>query len=246
MRETVNNHALNCDFKEQLVTYLYDEASPIERQKFEQHLNQCRECRTELHAFKGVREDLGAWQMPFVPPIEITTPRRAGEILRELLSVIPAWLKVSSGLVATAAAALLVFSLAGTRISYGQNGFDVAIGKQPISQVTQSNQNTSGGAVKADAPTLTRAEAEALINAAVEHAQAQSRQEASAQMASLEARLNATHRAELIEATNKLRNEHQRRWNTLLAERQRPTINEWLFAANDSAEPVGADNEKNN
>ena len=245
MRETTDNHSPNCGYKELLVTYLYDEASATERAKFEQHLNQCQSCVTELQGFKEVREDLSTWQVPFVPPIEVTVPRSAGQILRELFTVIPGWLKLSSGLIATAAAALLLFSLVGTRISFGGGKVDVAIGKQEVS-VAPQNSKTGVTTATSDASMLTRAEAEAMIAAAVEKAQQQSRQEAEAQMAKLEARLNAAHRAELIEATDKLRTEHQRRWNTLLAERQRPTMNEWLFAANESSEPSGVDNENSN
>jgi hypothetical protein len=249
MRTTENNHAPGCGRQEQLVAYLYDEAGGDERAAFEQHLRACAACRDELQAFRGVRRELGAWQVPFTPPIRVTTPRPVREALGELLAGLPGWFKISSGLATAAAAALVLFALAGTRLSVGQGGFSAEFGRAASRQEAQ--QTTSPTPAPANEPTnatpmLTRAEAEVLIAEAVARSEAQAKREAQAQLASLEARLNAARRAELIEATNKLREEHRARINTLVAERQRPTMNEWLFAANESQEPAGGENEKSN
>lgn len=251
MKTIRSNSAPHCGYKEQLVTYLYGEASAAERAEFENHLRQCGECRDELQAFGVMRQELRAWEVPFRPPIEVTLPRGMRDILRELSSVIPGWLKLSSGLVAAAAVALVFFALAGTRLSIGPGGVSVEFGRQATAQTEGqvARQTTTSPAQTLQPPAaasmLTRAEAEEMITAAVARAQVQAKQEAQAQIASLEARLTAAHRAALTAATNKLRDEHRRNLSTLLAERQRPTINEWLFAANGNAEPSGVENEKN-
>lgn len=249
MSTTENNHAPGCGQQEQLVAYLYDEAGGDERDAFEQHLRACAACRDELQAFRGVRRELGAWQVPFTPPIRVTTPRPVRELLGELFAGLPGWFKISSGLATAAATALVLFALAGTRLSVGRGGFSAEFGK-PVLQQT-ARRGTSPTPAPTNEPTnatpmLTRAEAEALIAEALARSEAQAKQETRAQLAGLEARLNAARRAELIEATNKLREEHRARINTLIAERRRPTMNEWLFAANESQESAGGENEKSN
>jgi hypothetical protein len=53
-----------CDQRERLMDYLYDEAPPAERQVVEAHLESCGDCRDEMRAFRRVREDLLAWDVP--------------------------------------------------------------------------------------------------------------------------------------------------------------------------------------
>ena len=58
-----------CEQREQLLEYLYDEASPTSRRRIEGHLEACDECRDELRAFRNVREDLLAWGVPNPPSV---------------------------------------------------------------------------------------------------------------------------------------------------------------------------------
>ena len=58
-----------CEQREQLLEYLYDEASPTSRREVEGHLEGCDECRDELRAFRNVREDLLAWGVPNPPSV---------------------------------------------------------------------------------------------------------------------------------------------------------------------------------
>jgi anti-sigma factor RsiW len=53
-----------CDQRERLMDYLYDEAAPADRQGVEAHLETCGECRSEMRAFRRVRQDLLAWEVP--------------------------------------------------------------------------------------------------------------------------------------------------------------------------------------
>src|SRR5688572_32278516 len=58
-----------CEQRDQLLDYLYDEASPTSRREVERHLEGCGECRDELRAFRNVREDLLAWGVPNPPSV---------------------------------------------------------------------------------------------------------------------------------------------------------------------------------
>jgi anti-sigma factor RsiW len=53
-----------CDQRERLMDYLYDEASPADRRLVESHVESCDDCRKEIRAFRRVREDLLAWEVP--------------------------------------------------------------------------------------------------------------------------------------------------------------------------------------
>ena len=61
MPETTSTNL--CARAEDLVAYLYNEATRDEAKDFEAHLHHCASCRTELAAFGGVREALGEWRM---------------------------------------------------------------------------------------------------------------------------------------------------------------------------------------
>ena len=238
MNAEMNN---KCGKKELLVTYLYDEATVTERTEFERHLTDCDSCQTELQSFQGVRAELSAWQMPFVPPIEIITPRTAFDALREFFRLVPGWFKVTSGLAATAAAALLLFALTNTRLSFGQGGFDAQFG------ITENTPVTTTAPPKPVAGNfLSRAEAEQMIQTAVAQAQAQAQQQTQLQLAGLEAKLTAAHQARLQTATQQLRQEHQRRLQLELAKFDngaRQTLTEWLLTSTDNGQE--ASNEKN-
>ncbi len=96
------NH--ECDRKEELVAYLYGEATAAEKKSFEQHLNDCNECGEELKAFGRVRNDLSAWQVGFAPRTELVFQRSKMEVLRELVGLFPVWAR---GLAMAGAAAVI-------------------------------------------------------------------------------------------------------------------------------------------
>ena len=89
-----------CEQRDQLIDYLYDEASPTGRREVERHLEGCGECRDELRAFRNVREDLLAWGVPNPP--SVWTPFAPAPVVPWHKQV-PAW--------ALAAAASLMFVL---------------------------------------------------------------------------------------------------------------------------------------
>ncbi|HVG19979.1 MAG TPA: zf-HC2 domain-containing protein, partial [Blastocatellia bacterium] len=103
------NKTPNCDMRDALVSYLYNEATPDESRDFENHLVACPACKQEVVAFERVRGMLQQWQLDDMPIVRVVTeppsPRRpALAVLKELFIVTPAWAK-SLGV---AAAALLV------------------------------------------------------------------------------------------------------------------------------------------
>ncbi len=228
MKSQVENH---CRKKDLLVAYLYAEASPAESKEFEQHQAVCTECRAELQAFQGVRQELSTWEMPFIPHIEIVTPRTAIDALRDFFRLAPGWFKITSGLTTAAAAALVVLAFTGTHISYGQNGVEVRFGLAQTSAVTKA-QPIAGPPKPIAVNSLSRAEAEQMIQAAVAQVQMQAQEQTRLQLASLEAKLKATHQTELQNATLRLRKDHQKQLASQLAKldsNQRQTLTEWLF-----------------
>ena len=232
MNTTPNAQPLNaCGRQEEIITYLYDEASAAERAAFEQHLDACAACRQELRALERVRHDLSAWQLPLTPPLEIAPPRSSLTLLRELLGSLSVWPKVILGASAMAAAAVVVLALIGTSISFGQGGFSMDFGK-----VAKQNAPTAPTA------TLTRAEAEALIQEATTRARTEAQAETRMQLASLEERLSTAHQAELTKVSRRLYAEQ--RAMLAKANRQEQTLSEWLLTGQ-SREGGGTEDDKN-
>src|SRR5215203_5605353 len=97
-----------CERGEELVAYLYGEATKEEAGLFRRHFEACAVCREELAALGGVRADFGAWRaeaLGTVPSLNIeealapasvipAAPRKrsARAALREFFSVSPLWL----------------------------------------------------------------------------------------------------------------------------------------------------------
>ena len=119
-----------CEQRDQLIDYLYDEASATGRREVERHLEGCGECRDELRAFRNVREDLLAWGVPNPP--SVWTPFAPAPVVPWHKQV-PAW--------ALAAAASLMFVL-------GSAGGFVA---QSVMNGSRSGANGSGSVAAAPA-----------------------------------------------------------------------------------------------
>jgi hypothetical protein len=114
--DTHGNHEL-------LISYVYDECDPQERERIEAHLAECAPCAAEIDALGGTRRELAAWAPPDValgfqitrpaaaPPANSATVLRPG---RWWSRPMPAW--------AQAAAAALIFG-AGLSLGGGVNYF---------------------------------------------------------------------------------------------------------------------------
>ena len=115
-----------CHRAEDLVTYLYGEASEADALDFSKHLEQCDACRSEFGVFNQVHESILTWRnealgaafdaraVAIDSPVELSQFVRherklsARAALREFFTVSPLWLR---GATAFAALLLLVFGV---------------------------------------------------------------------------------------------------------------------------------------
>lgn len=138
-----------CARAEELVTYLYGEATPAEARVFRQHLDACAVCREEFAALGGVRESLGAWRaeaLGALPSLDIkedlpsavyvkerplapalpregrARERSAAAALREFFSLSPLWLRAGAVAAALVVCALAALTLARAEVRLDSNG----------------------------------------------------------------------------------------------------------------------------
>lgn len=113
-----------CHRAEDLVTYLYGEATQAEARDFSGHLEQCESCKAEFALFRQVHdsilewrsEALGAASRPIAHreivstavPVHGSTRLSAVAALRQFFTVSPLWLRGAAGL-----ALVLLFMLLG-------------------------------------------------------------------------------------------------------------------------------------
>lgn len=119
----------SCARAEDLVTYLYNEATQMEAKDFEAHVRQCASCRTELSAFGDVREAVGEWRQQSLgslasPAFEANAARAYASVvaparrrsglaaLREFFALSPVWMRAATALVAVAFCALAAIAIA--------------------------------------------------------------------------------------------------------------------------------------
>jgi anti-sigma factor RsiW len=145
-----------CHRAEDLVTYLYGEASEADGKDFAAHLQQCDACRSEFGVFQQVHDSILGWRnealgSAFVPAavsfearvdsthlVQHEQKLSAFAALREFFSVSPLWLRAATGF-----AALLLCVLVGLTISRSTNQrrnqqqFDAAVKQQVEQQVVQ-------------------------------------------------------------------------------------------------------------
>jgi len=159
-----------CHRAEDLVTYLYGEASEVEAIDFTKHLQQCDACRSEFGVFQQVHDSILLWRNEALgaacSPAAVSAESRidstqfvqherrltALAALREFFSVSPLWLRAATGF-----AALLLCVLAGLTISrswnrpvqfasketepkYSQQDFDKAVQKQVDEKIARLNR----------------------------------------------------------------------------------------------------------
>jgi hypothetical protein len=140
---TNKNNPAGCGRKEDLVTYLYDEANAEERASFERHLADCRSCHSELNSFARVRNDLRAWEVGFTPRTEIILSQSGAkgrmDSLRELLNLFPAWARGAALTAASLALLLFALSFAGAGIGpLGKRGdLDSAMNPEKIESLVK-------------------------------------------------------------------------------------------------------------
>jgi Putative zinc-finger len=209
-----NNNPAGCGRKEDLVTYLYDEANAEERASFERHLDECRSCRSELNGFVRVRDDLSAWEVGFTPRTEIALPKSRKDSLREFLNLFPAWARGAALTAASLALLLFALSFAGAGIS------------------------PSGKSANLDSA-MNPEQIESLVKEAVAREREQMQQDFRAQMADYREQLKTEHELQLkaLSAQQAAKLEavktELKRFN-----RQNPSIRSF-FAMDDPDDPLG-------
>lgn len=139
MMKVADNEIL-CARAEDLVTYVYGEASRAEAKDFEQHLERCSSCRLEIAGFGGVRQAMSEWRQDalgataspafaddtvraFVP----VRRRSALAAFREFFTLSPAWMRA-----ATAAVAVIFCALAAIAVAYFKRQPQTVIVEQQV------------------------------------------------------------------------------------------------------------------
>lgn len=86
-----NNHNSSCGFTEHLVAYLYDEATPAERNEFEIHLINCSSCADEVTDLGSIRSSIADWREEFFtfeqPVIEIPHLKQPLSSINQTVSI---------------------------------------------------------------------------------------------------------------------------------------------------------------
>ena len=157
-----------CHRAEDLVTYLYSEATAEEARDFTAHMQQCDACRAEFKVFNQVHDSIVTWRNEALGPI--AAPATAREIsfatpeivqhgrrlpalaaLREFFSVSPLWLRGATAFAGLLLCALLIFAAArmwrqptantGNETKYTEQQFQQAVEKQVAERIAKLNQN---------------------------------------------------------------------------------------------------------
>ena len=97
-REDLNT----CNFRDDLISVIYGEASEREAAEFHVHMQACKQCQAEVRAFGEVRESIGSWKFEALAGAVVTEvnvqpqaprTRSAAAALREFFDLSPLWLK---------------------------------------------------------------------------------------------------------------------------------------------------------
>ena len=108
-KDGMKTDAVPCGNYEALITYLYEECQPGERETIAAHIAQCASCTEELHALRDTRAHLGAWSPPALPLGFQLTRTESGppaNVLRPAAwwrRPLPAWAQVAAAAVIFAA-----------------------------------------------------------------------------------------------------------------------------------------------
>lgn len=144
-----NHHNLQCDFSEDLVSYLYGEIDSSEKNAFEKHLDKCASCDEELAAFGYIRASVRDWRVESfdlleTPKVKISfnnehqtaetlissNPSKSWiESIREIFSISPVW--------ATSAIAILVLVLFSAVFMLNSSGSNELSATQPENKIEE-------------------------------------------------------------------------------------------------------------
>jgi anti-sigma factor RsiW len=137
-----------CARAEELVAYLYREASEAEAQEFEAHMEHCESCRTELADFAQVRGSLGEWRQHALGALgspslaadaaaALNPVNAAGAqarkpsalaALREFCALSPMWMRAVTAVVSVSVCALVVMMVARAEVRWDNDGLSFRTG----------------------------------------------------------------------------------------------------------------------
>ncbi len=155
MRNT--NERPICHRAEDLVTYLYSEASEADTKDFAAHLQHCDACRSEFGVFQQVHESIVGWRnealgQGFIPAtvavetkvdsthlVQHQRKLSAVAAVREFFNVSPLWLRLATGF------ALLLLCMLGVLVisnslkqRHRQEQFEAAVKEQVEQRIAQT------------------------------------------------------------------------------------------------------------
>jgi hypothetical protein len=140
--KTMEERTKTCARAEDLIAYLYQEATLAEARAFESHMEHCAACRAELASFGNVREAIGEWRelslgkvtspafeasVAFAPTQAVRQRRSALAALREFFTLSPLWMRA-----ATAFAAVVFCALAAIAVVHFTAQPKVVVLEQPV------------------------------------------------------------------------------------------------------------------
>jgi hypothetical protein len=117
--------------EEVLVSYLYDDIDPAERDEFAAHLAACAVCRSELQALTHIRAGLAGWMAPDVADgvggaaprstLKLVAPQR---VRGWRVADLPVWAQAAAAMLVVAAS----LGLANLDVSYSRDGLHITTG----------------------------------------------------------------------------------------------------------------------
>ena len=166
-----------CHRAEDLVTYLYGEASAEEARDFNDHLQECAACRAEFSVFNQVHDSIVSWrnealgsfaiqpQLSAAPvqsaPVLLQPDRKlsAWAALREFFSVSPLWLRGATAFAGLLLCALIVFAVSrawqqpvqlANEKKYSEEEFQQAVQTEVAAQIARSEPKPEGSIAPED------------------------------------------------------------------------------------------------
>jgi hypothetical protein len=116
---------------EVLVSYLYDDSDPAEREEFAAHLTTCAVCRSELQALTHVRAGLAGWMAPDVSEgVGGRAPRTTLKLVAPprvhgwRVAGLPVWAQAAAAMLVVAAS----LGLANLDVRYSRDGLHITTG----------------------------------------------------------------------------------------------------------------------
>ena len=148
-----------CHRAEDLVTYLYGEATAAESRDFAAHMQQCDACRAEFAVFNQVHHSIVAWRDEAIGSVVVDArqtsietesgvapsgTRRQRKVsawtaLREFFSISPLWLRGATAVAGLLLCALIVFAVSRTwqQLVSVTSGGDRKYSEQEFQQAVQ-------------------------------------------------------------------------------------------------------------